>query len=131
MPPSLFLIFNHQFTSHQDADARSSLGVDRIVPLPAEIRQIWGNVPPDLAAIDPLLSPVKEWLSANAKLGDAVLIQGDFGATFKMVCYALEKGLIPIYSTTKREAFEKHKPDGSVETIHSFRHVRFRRYLVE
>lgn len=125
----LFLIFNHQFTPQQDADARASLGVERVETMPTEIRQIWGNVPPDLSEIGGYLTPVKDWLAGHSRAGDFVLIQGDFGATCLMVRFALELGLIPVYSTTRREAIEEHQTDGSVRMTHHFRHVRFRRYF--
>lgn len=128
MNKTLFLIFNHQFTPLQEADARASLGVDRIVALPDEVRRVWGNVPPDLPEIGGYLTPVKEWLAGNAEAGDAVLIQGDFGATFLMVGFCLGRGFVPVYSTTMREALEDHQPDGSVRMTHHFRHVRFRTY---
>ena len=63
-----------------------------------------------------------------AKPGDHVLIQGDFGACCLFVQLALEKDLIPIYSTTRREAQETPQPDGTVKTVHHFRHRRFRRF---
>ncbi|MFP4350388.1 MAG: CRISPR-associated protein Csx20 [Desulfococcaceae bacterium] len=129
MSKTLLLIFNHQFTPAQKADARSSLGVERIETMPDEIRQIWGNVPPDLPEIGGYLTPVKEWLAEHSRPGDVVLIQGDFGATCLMVRFALEQGYLPVYSTTRREAVEAHQPDGSVRMTHHFRHVRFRRYL--
>lgn len=128
MSYDLFLIFNHHFTPVQEADARASLGVGRIVTMPDDIRRVWGNVPPDLPAIRDYLAPVREWLTENAKTGDYVLIQGDFGATCLMVQFAREQGFVPVYSTTSREAIEEHQPDGSVRMTHRFRHVRFRRY---
>jgi hypothetical protein len=128
MAASLFLIFNHHFTPAQEADARASLGVVRIVVMPDEIRRVWGNVPPDLPEIRGYLAPVREWLTENAITGDYVLIQGDFGATCLMMRFALEEGLVPIYSTTRREAIEEHQSDGSVRMTHRFRHVRFRGY---
>jgi hypothetical protein len=36
--------------------------------------------------------------------------------------------MIPVYSTTSREAVEVHHEDGSVELTHRFRHRMFRRY---
>jgi hypothetical protein len=128
MAATLFLIFNHHFTPAQEADARASLGVDRIVVMPDEIRRVWGNVPPDLPEIREYLAPVCKWLTENAKTGDYVLIQGDFGATYLMVGFVMERGFIPVYSTTVREAIEEHQPDGSVRMTHRFRHVRFREY---
>ena len=60
--------------------------------------------------------------------GDYALIQGDFGACYIMVNFAFEQGLIPIYSTTVREAIEEPKDDGSVKLVHQFNHQIFRRY---
>jgi hypothetical protein len=39
--PALFLVFNHTFTEFQEQDARSSLGVTRIVTLPAKLQGLW------------------------------------------------------------------------------------------
>jgi len=125
---TLFLIFNHQLTQAQEDDARSSLGIDRIVPLPPEIHDLWSAIPPDLPEISNYLSPVREWIEASSKPGDYVLIQGDFGACHLMVQFAQNRGLIPIYSTTRREAAEEPQPDGSVRLIHRFEHRIFRRY---
>jgi hypothetical protein len=46
-----------------------------------------------------------------------VLIEGDFGACYLMVRFALEKGLVPLYSTTRREAEERYDADGSVRLV--------------
>jgi len=128
MSNTLFLIFNHGLTYLQRRDAHASLGVDSIVDLPENLKPLWNQVPADLDDIRGYLAPVRRWLSAQAEKGDFVLIQGDFGASFQMAVLALERGLVPVYSTTTREAEEKHLPDGSATLTHSFRHVRFRRY---
>ena len=130
MKNKLFLIFNHQFTPAQEADARASLDVSSIETMPENIKEIWGSIPPDLPAVGEYLEPVRQWLSDYAKPCDYVLIQGDFGACFLMVNFAFEHGLIPVYSTTKREAVEEHRPDGSVKLTHHFNHQIFRKYGV-
>jgi len=124
----LYLIFNHKVTRHQERDARSSLGVARIIEIPADLKQIWCNIPPDLIELSGYLDPMKQWLASNAKAGDFVLIQGDFGACYMMVNFALEKGLIPVYSTTAREALEDHEGHDTVMTTHRFKHVMYRKY---
>jgi hypothetical protein len=43
---------------------------------------------------------------------------------------AIRLGLVPVYSTTSRQAVEEHLPDGRVEISHVFSHVRYRRYIV-
>ena len=128
MSNKLILLFNHEITAPQEADARKSLAVKTIVEPPSEIKVIWKRVPPELPAIDEYLEPVKSWLSAQAQRGDYLLVQGDFGATYIMVNFAFEQGLIPIYSTTQREAFEETEKDGSVKLVHQFKHQNFRRY---
>jgi hypothetical protein len=130
MSKTVFLIFNHTLTQVQEEDARSSLAVDRVVPLPPELQELWSSIPPDLPQIAPVLEPIKSWLRSESRRGDYVLIQGDFGATYLMVRFAAELGLIPVYSTTRRVASEEILPDGTVRRVHHFSHVIFRRYEV-
>jgi hypothetical protein len=124
----LFLIFNHEFTDDQIADARASLGVGSILKLPDELQNLWANIPPDIPSINDWLSPLIEWLYSEADLGDYFLIQGDFGACYIMATWALSHELIPIYSTTERIAEESILDDGSVLNTHKFKHAIFRRY---
>lgn len=126
--PALLLILNHRITAAQEADARTSLGVDRIVEMPESLAALWSQIPPDLETIESFLKPVQSWLSESASPGDYVLIQGDFGACYLMVTFAFSKELVPVYSTTSREALENHYPDGTVEVSHKFKHRLFRRY---
>ena len=128
MARSLYLLFNHELTSLQKEDALVSLGVERIRVPPPDLKSMWRRIPPDLPAIDSYLEPVREWLKGDAGKGDYVLIQGDFGACFIMVGFALDQGLIPIYSTTEREAVEEQGDDGTVRLTHQFKHRIFRRY---
>ncbi|MDA8308853.1 MAG: CRISPR-associated protein Csx20 [Deltaproteobacteria bacterium] len=128
MPHNLFLIFNHRFTREQEADAAATLGVKRIIEPPADLQDLWGDIPPDLPAIEDYLGPLRQWLVSLAAPGDYVLIQGDFGACFLMASFAFTHGLTPVYSTTRREAVEQVEPDGAVRLTHLFRHRTFRRY---
>lgn len=126
--PSLFLLFNHRLTAQQEADARASLGVTRIVSPPSAIQSLWSEVPSEADTLTGYLAPVCAWLAEAAQPGDFALIQGEFGATWQMANQALNLGLIPIYSTTRREAVEEHGEDGRVHLRHTFAHVRFRKY---
>ena len=71
---------------------------------------------------------MKLWLRSHAQANDFVLIEGDFGACYLMVRFAVENGLVPVYSTTFREAEEEYGEDGSVRLVHRFEHRIFRRY---
>lgn len=126
--PALFLIMNHRITEAQSEDARRSLGVNRIVEMPERLAALWGQIPPELEAIGPFLEPLRSWLAASASPGDYALIQGDFGACYLMVTFAFSRGLVPVYSTTSREAVEDHLPDGTVELSHRVKHKLFRKY---
>lgn len=125
---ALFALFNHRLTGAQQADARDSLGCERIVEPPEPVRALWAGLPPEVEALGAQLEPVRDWLTAEARAGDAVLVQGDFGAVYLMVRWCLDRGLVPVYATTRRQAAEQHAADGTVRTSHVFRHVRFRRY---
>ncbi|RJX26930.1 MAG: hypothetical protein C4531_14965 [Desulfurivibrio sp.] len=125
---SLLLLFNHRLTAVQEADARASLGVDRIIAPPGPIQDLWSQVPPEIEDLARYLSPVLAWLASMGRPGDFVLVQGDFGATCLAVREAHRLGLVPVYSTTSRQAEEEHLPDGRVEVSHVFAHVRYRRY---
>ena len=126
--PDLYLIFNHKVTMLQAEDARRTLGVVRIVELPLDLKEIWCNISPELPEIAGYLDPVRQWLASNAERDNFVLIEGDYGACFLMVHFALERGLVPVYSTTEREATEEYSKDGSIRMTHRFEHHIFRRY---
>ncbi len=127
---NLFLIFNHEITSIQKSDAYSSLGVRQISDLPLHLKELWRQIPLDRTEISSYLAPVKSWLKSQAAKDDYVLIQGDFGACYIMVQFTFDNGLIPIYSTTTRDATEEYDQDGSIRLIHQFKHQAFRKYGV-
>lgn len=55
---ALFLLFNHCLTATQETDARTSLGVVRIVLPPLEINRRWVDIPPDAQELASSLAPV-------------------------------------------------------------------------
>ncbi|MBM4356165.1 MAG: hypothetical protein FJ109_20630 [Deltaproteobacteria bacterium] len=124
----LLLLFSHELLPEQESDARASLGVREIVPLPPDLLRLWQDVPADSADIADYLAPVIDWLRQLARPGDLVLVQGDFGATWLAVNKVVRLGAVAIYATTVRESHEAVTGDGSVVKSSRFRHVRFRRY---
>ncbi|MEA1967980.1 MAG: CRISPR-associated protein Csx20 [Thermodesulfobacteriota bacterium] len=124
----LFSVFNHILTTEQISDARHSLGVTEFVEMPDKLKQIWKQIPADSESISRYLDPLKKWILANAAKEDIILVQGDFGATYLMVEFAFKHGLIPVYSTTYRQAAESVQPDGRLKTEHIFKHQMFRKY---
>jgi hypothetical protein len=126
--PKLFLLFNHTFTLSQQENAHRELGVECILEPPLELRRRWASIPPEAPSLQTWLQPLCQWLADHCQSGDFVLIQGDFGACYLLVRFALEHDLIPIYATTERHAREEHLADGRVRLEHTFDHVRFRLY---
>jgi len=127
---AMFLLFNHTITDSQVNDAREKLEVGKIIEMPRDLRSLWSNIPPELECLCCYLEPVKTWLAMTAHPGDYVLVQGDFGATYLAVRFAFKQGLIPVYSTTHRDAEEEPGGDGSIKLVHRFEHCAFRRYGV-
>ncbi len=127
--PQMLILFNHSLTEAQRGDAEKTLSVSAFVEPPPELRAIWSQLPPDTPTLAPVLAPIFQWLEREARPGDYLLVQGDFGATFLMAQYALAHGIVPLYATTRREAREE-KDGETVRTTHIFSHVRFRNYEV-
>ncbi|MEZ4829272.1 MAG: CRISPR-associated protein Csx20 [Bacteroidia bacterium] len=125
---TLHLLFSHQLTPEQLADAQLRLRVSDIRYLPPELQPLWSQVPPDLDSLDDYAQPLRQWLRDTASPGDFVLIQGDFGLTFLMVNFARSLNLTPIYATTRRESREVKRENGKIEKTLVFGHVRFREY---
>ncbi len=126
--PKLFLLFSHTLTDAQIADARRSLEVTEFVSLPEDLQARWSEVPPELERLDEHLQPIFDWLLEKAQTDDYLLVQGDFGAIYLTVSFALEHELVPVYATTQRNVVETRLPDGTVQVQRTFQHVRFRKY---
>jgi len=67
-------------------------------------------------------------LEAGALPGDPALVMGEFSLVHALVSLLQAEGLVPLTATTRRDATEELRPDGSVVMTHSFCFVRFRPY---
>jgi hypothetical protein len=123
----MILLFNHTLTNAQKEDAKSSLDVKEFITLPKELLYIWSNIPTETESLFVLLTPIREFISKEARKGDYILIQGDFGATYAMVEFTKSLGLIPVYATTKREVIETKEGEKVIKKS-IFKHERFREY---
>jgi hypothetical protein len=122
---NMYLFFSHNLTDEQIKDAKS-MGIVEFISLPDELQYLWSNIPPELDSLDGYDEPFYEFLK-DAKKGDFVLIQGDFGLVYRLVDFSKKNGLIPVYATTKRIAKEIVK-NAKVIKISEFKHVKFRKY---
>lgn len=125
---NLILVFSHEISIEQKDDAVREFGITDFIAMPNEIKQLWGNIPPQLEGLKEYVCKIEEWLLKVAKTGDYILIQGDYGATFILVQFSFENGFVPVYATTKRKAIEKLFDNGEVRIERVFKHVRFRKY---
>jgi len=118
-----FCLLNHEITPKQIDELNSRFGVKHIIHPPDCISALWGDIPTDTELF---IEPFINWLNA-AQRGDLVILQGEFGATFRLVDFALKKELVPLYSVTKRIA--KETRDGEkVYRSYIFEHICFRQY---
>lgn len=124
----LILLFSHTLSDEQINEAENELKVDEFIYLPNELQYIWSNIPPIGKLPLDLLEKIKDYVLENAKQGDYILIQGDFGATNHMVEWSKEKGFIPIYATSKRVYKSNVNKDGTITNVHIFKHINFRKY---
>jgi len=123
----MILLFSHNLSHEQKEDAKLNWSVEEFISLPKELQTIWSNVPADLEDIKEYLEPIKQFLIQNIDKNDIVLVQGDFGATFKIASFVKFMGSSVVYATTKRNVVEKEIDGKSVKTS-VFEHIRFRRY---
>jgi hypothetical protein len=123
----MILLFSHKLTESQKRDAVDSLGVKEFLNLPEELQKIWSQVPAELETLSQFLKPIEKWLEEILKVGDYVLISGDFGATYNMIEFVKNRKGVAIYSTNRRVAEEIHDGD-RVKVSHTFQHVRYRYY---
>ena len=124
MDKKLILLFSHQLTPQQLKDAKETLQCNKIIYLTDELLYKWQNITPETD-----IQIFKDFLIENAKIGDYVLIQGEWGTTYNMVNFAKEKNMIPIYSSTARKVIEeKSGSDNRVIKTSIFEHRGFYRY---
>ena len=125
----IVLLFSHQLTPSQKQDIESSLQVEEVYSLPANLQALWSQVPIDRDLIfHDYLSEIESFLMDKLSEGDYVLIQGDFGATYYMINFAKLHGFAPLYSVNRRVAREFIE-DGVVKKYSEFEHEFFREYV--
>lgn len=121
---TLFTLINHTLTSEQEEDARKNLNVDKFVNI---ADAMWSDIDPSEKSVIKFVETYKDKLKKQAKVGDILLVQGDFGATYNMIRFAKNMGLIAVYATTNRIVSEQVE-NGKVVIKREFKHARFREY---
>lgn len=120
-----YCLLNHELTDLQIVELKNDYSLTDIIYPNEDIKKLWMQLP-FVDYTKSFFSRILKWLDNTTK-GDVLIIQGEFGATFALVDYCLNKSLIPIHSVTKRVA--KERRDGEkVHREYEFEHIRFRRY---
>jgi len=122
-----YILLNHTLTTNQTQELKEKFGVSDIILPPQEISDLWQQIPTDAEINKKLLNPILNWL-LTTKHGDILVIQGEFGASFAIIDWALSRGLTVLHSVTERMATESRSGE-VVQRSYVFEHVRFREFV--
>lgn len=125
----VFILTNHGIAEEQIKDLKDNWKISEIVEQPANLKEIWGTIPPDAENVNEYVQPSIDWLEANFVANDFVWVQGEWGATATILTWCSKKNATAIYSTTSRSATETKTKSGTLMT-HVFKHVRFRKFPI-
>lgn len=118
-----YLFFSHTLLKEQILELKNKFQCKEIIYLPKELQDLWSNINED----DDYSTIFFEYLERNAKENDYVLVQGEWGATYKMINFCKIKKFIPIYSFSRRVAYEELREGILVKTSY-FKHIKFKKY---
>ena len=120
------LVFSHEMTENQEKELNEVYNVEKIEKLPKDLQEIWSNVSIENNYKENF-EKIRKYVEENFNENDVILIQGNWGYTYSLVKWSIEKGLIPVYSYTERNV-EEIKDGENVKKISYFKHVKFVKY---
>ena len=126
MERKALLLFSHQLTENQEKELVENFKVKKIVSLSSELQEMWSNVSIK-ENYKENLEKIKKYIEANFNENDVMLVQGNWGYTYNIVKWSIEKKLVPVYSYTERNV-EEIKDGENVKKISYFKHVKFIEY---
>lgn len=126
MERKALLLFSHQLTENQEKELVENFKVKKIVSLSSELQEMWSNVSIK-ENYKENLEKIKKYIEENFNENDVMLVQGNWGYTYNIVKWSIEKKLVPVYSYTERNV-EEIKDGENVKKISYFKHVKFIKY---
>ena len=126
MERKALLLFSHQLTENQEKELVENFKVKKIVSLSSELQEMWSNVSIKKNYKENL-EKIKKYIEENFNENDVILVQGNWGYTYNIVEWSIEKKLVPVYSYTERNV-EEIKDGENVKKISYFKHVKFIEY---
>ena len=126
MERKALLLFSHQLTENQEKELVENFKVKKIISLSSELQEMWSNVSIK-KNYKKNLEKIKKYIEENFNENDVMLVQGNWGYTYNIVKWSIEKRLVPVYSYTERNV-EEIKDGENVKKISYFKHVKFIEY---
>jgi len=126
MERKVLVLFSHQLTENQEKELVENFKVKKIVSLSSELQEMWSNVSIK-ENYKENLEKIKKYIEENFNENDVMLVQGNWGYTYNIVRWSIEKKLVPVYSYTERNV-EEIKDGENVKKISYFKHVKFIEY---
>ena len=126
MERKALLLFSHQLTENQEKELIENFKVKKIISLSSELQKMWSNVSIK-ENYKENLEKIKKYIEENFNENDVMLVQGNWGYTYNIVKWSIEKRLVPVYSYTERNV-EEIKDGENVKKISYFKHVKFIEY---
>lgn len=120
------LVFSHEMTENQEKELREIYGVEIIENLPKELQKMWSNVSIK-ENYKENFERIKKYVGENFSENDLIVVQGNWGYTYSLVKWAIDKNYIPVYSYTERNV-EEIKDGENVKKISYFKHIKFVKY---
>lgn len=127
MERKALLLFSHQLTENQEKELVENFKVKKIVSLSSELQEMWSNVSIK-ENYKENLEKIKKYIEENFNENDVMLVQGNWGYTYNIVRWSIEKKLVSVYSYTERNV-EEIKDGENVKKISYFKHVKFIEYV--
>jgi hypothetical protein len=124
--PNIFCLLNHELTPKQKEELFSSFGAKNIIYPLTSISTLWAGIPTGKELTKAHLGPFTGWLQ-EARPGDTLVLQGEHSATFALVDFALQKGLVPVCAVTERTTQEVKEGEKVIKK-NIFEHICFRKY---
>lgn len=121
----IYILFSHTLLQEQKQELKNNFLCDEIIFLPSKLQSLWSNIKEE----DDYFLLFCDFLKENAQKNDYVLVQGEWGITYKIVNFCFKEGFIPVYSFSKRAAYEEVK-EGTVIKTSYFKHIKFKKYEI-
>ncbi len=126
MYKKLIVFTSHDLDEEQKKELLVKYNVKKIIFLPEKLQKMWSNVYLD-NTYDKNLKLLIKFMLSNLSCRDYVIVQGNWGYTYKIVTVAKENGIIPLYAFTLRVGEDKIV-NGEKIRISKFNHIKFLEY---